>query len=280
MPRKRQSERVADSDAKKAKVETSTPPTKFDLKWEEIGEATSKGVKPLIVLDGSAAVHSAAVAGFDLDWTIIRTRSGKKFPQGPDDWEFLNDKVVPKLKELHDAGTKVVFFTNQSGIEKGHTDFKTVAKKIGNIIDAAGIPIQVFASSGYDHYRKPSTEMWKYMVGDAAGRPKNWKPNTSKDFSCGDKKFALNIGIQFYTPEEFFLGEEPCAKFEWMTIDPKVFYEKVKDEKAPDKLHADVSVVIETVKTLMCYIVLNIIVLKDACIVCHFSYRSRKWLSW
>ena len=258
MPRKRKSDRVADNDAKKAKAEASIPPTKFDLNWQEVGEATSKGVKPLITLDGPGAVHSASVAGFDIDWTIIKTSSGKKFGQGADDWLFLNDKVAPKLKELHDAGTKVVFFTNQGGVEKGHTDFKTITKKIGNIIDAVGIPIQVFASTGSDHYRKPSPEMWKYMadncnggvsidlsksmyIGDAAGRPKNWKSNTSKDFSCGDRKFALNVGIQFYTPEEFFLGEKPYADFEWRSINPKEFYDKVKDEKAPDKLHADVS---------------------------------------
>ena len=259
MPPKRKSNRVADSDAKKAKVEASVPPTKFDLKWQEVGEATSKGIRPLIILDGPGAVHSASVAGFDLDWTIIRTSSGKKFGQGADDWLFLNDEVVPKLKELHDAGTKVVFFTNQGGIEKGQTNFKTITKKIGSIIDAAGIPIQVFASTGAGHYRKPSPEMWKYMadncnggisidltkslyVGDAAGRPKNWKSNVSKDFSCGDRKFALNVGIQFYTPEEFFLGEEPYADFEWRSINPKEFYEKVKDKKAPDKLHSDVSI--------------------------------------
>ena len=258
MPRKRKSDRVADNDAKKAKAEASIPPTKFDLKWQEIGEATSKGVKPLITLDGPGAVHSASVAGFDIDWTIIKTSSGKKFGQGADDWLFLNDKVAPKLKELHDAGTKVVFFTNQGGIEKGHTDFKTVTKKIGNIIDAVGIPIQVFASTGSDHYRKPSPEMWKYMadncnggvsidlsksmyIGDAAGRPKNWKSNTSKDFSCGDRKFALNVGIEFYTPEEFFSGEKPYGDFEWRSMNPKEFYEKIKDEKAPDKLHANVS---------------------------------------
>ena len=258
MPR-RESDCVAGNDAKKAKADASIPPFKFDLKWQEVGEATSKGVKPLIILDGAGAVHSASVAAFDLDWTIVKTSSGEELGKGADDWLFLNDKVVPKLKELHDAGNKVVFFTNQGVIGKGITDVKIVTKKIGNIIDAVGIPIQVFISTGFDHYRKPSPEMWKYMadncnggisidlskslfVGDAAGRPENWKPNVSrKDFSCGDRKFALNVGIQFYTPEEFFLGEKPYADFEWRSINPKEFYDEVKDEKAPDKLHVDVS---------------------------------------
>ena len=257
MPPKRKSVRAAESEAKRVKAEESFPPTKFKLTWDQAGEATSKGIQPLLFLDGPDVVHSESVAGFDIDWTIIRTKSGKKFGQGAGDWLFLNDKVAPKLKELHDAGAKVVFFTNQGGIEKGNTNINTFCKKIGDIIDAAGVPIQVFASTGAGHFRKPSTAMWKFMeekynggikidpsksfyVGDAAGRPKNWKPNTSKDFSCGDRKFAVNLGVKFYTPEEFFLGEKPYANFDWLTLNPKEFYEKIKDEKPPERLHSDV----------------------------------------
>ena len=29
------------------------------------------------------------IAGFDMDYTIIKTKSGKKFPQNKDDWELL-----------------------------------------------------------------------------------------------------------------------------------------------------------------------------------------------
>lgn len=41
-------------------------------------------------------------------------------------------------------------------------------------------------------------------VGDAAGRPKCG--TRKKDFSDTDFKFALNLGINFYTPERFFLN--------------------------------------------------------------------------
>lgn len=50
-----------------------------------------------------------------------------------------------------------------------------------------------------------------FYVGDAAGR--------ESDFSCVDRKFAANIGIQFYTPEEYFLGETP-SKFSWGSFEP------------------------------------------------------------
>ena len=72
--------------------------------------------------------------------------------------------------------------------------------------------LQCFVSTGQNHYRKPSTTPWDHFadkcnggvkldlskckyVGDAAGRPKDWQPGKSKDFSCSDRMFAANIGI-------------------------------------------------------------------------------------
>lgn len=59
-----------------------------------------------------------------------------------------------------------------------------------------------------------------FYVGDAAGRAAGWKTKAKKDHSCGDRKFADNIGIRFYTPEEFFL-KESVSEFSWGDFDPK-----------------------------------------------------------
>lgn len=238
--------------AKKAKL-AEQPAFSQDLHWQKVGESDNH-TPLLIVLDGPGAAHSSTVAAFDIDGCIITTKSGRKFATDPSDWKFLFDCVPAKLKELHTKGTKVVFFTNQAGIEKKKTLVHELQTKFEDIINQLGIPVQVFIATGENHYRKPSAEMWRYMestcnggmkidkeksffVGDAAGRKKNWAPGKPKDFSCGDRMFAANIGVQFYTPEEFFLGHAP-VHFEWAAPNPAEFLKGINKESS-SQLHSE-----------------------------------------
>ncbi|KAK7072515.1 hypothetical protein SK128_018821 [Halocaridina rubra] len=164
---------------------------------------------------------SSKIAGYDMDGTLITTKSGKVFAQGPNDWKIIFPQVPGKLKELHDNGYKLIIFTNQAGIAAGKQTVPGIQKKIGAIIAELGVPFQAIVSTGKGPYRKPALGMWNFLlkeanqgididlhssmyVGDAAGRPAVAKKK--KDFSNGDRLFALNIGIPFFTPEEHFLG--------------------------------------------------------------------------
>jgi bifunctional polynucleotide phosphatase/kinase len=134
----------------------------------------------------------------------------------------------------------VVIFTNQGGLTL-HPDPKAKApkstknrvaafkQKCSAVLSQLGIPITLYAATGKDIYRKPRPGMWAEMkddydlaesdidrensvfVGDAGGRTADPKgPSAAaKDFSCSDRNLAHNIGINYQTPEEFFLGEEP-----------------------------------------------------------------------
>lgn len=53
------------------------------------------------------------IAAFDLDGTIIRTKSGQDFAKGATDWCQFNAKVFAKLEKFHKDGYRVVIFSNQ-----------------------------------------------------------------------------------------------------------------------------------------------------------------------
>ncbi|GFS01631.1 bifunctional polynucleotide phosphatase/kinase [Elysia marginata] len=236
--RKRKAAAETEQRAKRARGETDLG---HDLQWT--AEGTGQGGCPqLLCLTSNTLEGRSKIAGFDIDFTVIKTASGRKFAVGSNDWEFWDEKVPEKLQSLHNDGYRVVFFTNQAGIEKQKTTPEVFKTKVEAIISKLNIPVFVFASTGTNHFRKPYAAMWTFFkdhcnkgvkvddsksfyVGDAAGRAKNWAPNKPKDFSCSDRMFAANIGIKFETPEEFFLGEK-AASFDWGSLNPCAFLKK------------------------------------------------------
>lgn len=150
---------------------------------------------------------------FDLDCTLIKTKSGRVFPKDKNDWEFLYDKV-PEV--LNDKKYLNCIISNQSGLKNKEkiNDWKF---KINNICKNLNITY-VFASINHNKYRKPMCYSWYYIVhkikennikidkfikqkkiyyiGDACGR--------KNDFSDTDLKYAKNCDLKFRTPELFF----------------------------------------------------------------------------
>lgn len=145
------------------------------------------------------------IAAFDLDYTLIKPKSGRKFPKDKNDWKFLFDNIIDYLHSLKDYS--IILFTNQSRFNDN------IIEKIDNIIEKINLDIHVFISSGKDYYRKPMTGMWEELMsinpnidlnnsfycGDAAGR--------KNDFSASDYYFANNIGIKFILPEVLFKSD-------------------------------------------------------------------------
>lgn len=166
---------------------------------------------------------SSNIAAFDLDYTLIKPKSGNKFPKNKDDWKFINDKVKLYLNALNNNSYSIVIFTNQKGISKGELTISDFHEKIKKINDELGFELNIFISTKDDMYRKPMTGMWDFMikksevevdyknsfyVGDAAGRVYKKR----KDHSSDDLFFANNVNVHFFTPEKFFNEEDEKHK--------------------------------------------------------------------
>lgn len=174
------------------------------------------------------------LAIFDMDDTIIRTKSSKKFPLDKDDWQFWHKEVPKKLQKLYMDNYKIIIVTNQAGITKGKTNLNDIIEKFKNIKNKVNIPMDIYICSDNDNYRKPMTDVWDFILknnnlknydiidnadittiktvskktfycGDAVGR--------KGDFSATDRLFAENAGIRFYTPEEIFLEDFNKEKY-------------------------------------------------------------------
>jgi len=156
----------------------------------------------------------------DLDGTLIKTISGKTFPEDITDFRIqlpVLDKIVEKLPNLK----HFFIVTNQGGIGKFTTenDFQTKLFSIEHFCDMYfrdRIDTYYCSDSNYctaldkaNSSRKPNTGMLEelfndygigfkedcIMIGDASGKP--------EDFSDSDKKCAENFGIDYIDVRDF-----------------------------------------------------------------------------
>ncbi|KAJ8483437.1 hypothetical protein ONZ45_g14602 [Pleurotus djamor] len=153
---------------------------------------------------------STKVAAFDLDGTIIESNVRSNNTS----WKWWRNCVKDNLRDLVQQGYALVIISNQ-GIKKERLG--VWKEKVGLIAGALpDVPFRLFAATAKDGHRKPMPGMWtdlerifaesnvtidkdaSFFVGDAAGR--------KGDFAGTDRKWAMNVGIKFLTPEEHFLG--------------------------------------------------------------------------
>ena len=174
-------------------------------------------------------LENSTIAAFDLDYTLIKPKSGKKFPVDKNDWEWMYPNVPDKLKEYYENKYTIVIFTNQKKL-KNLDDF---IYKIQMIETNLSIPINIFISLENDNYRKPCTGMYdellnlttidmtkSFYCGDAAGR--------NSDFSNSDRLFAHNCNLKFILPEDCFLNHNFIL--DDLHIHPLTNYISTKDE--------------------------------------------------
>jgi DNA 3'-phosphatase len=148
----------------------------------------------------------------DLDSTLIRTVSGKMFPQSHTDWQWYNKHVMLTLRRHMDYGIFIV--TNQGGIEKGFVNETEFLSKISSIVESVqsitdnSVPVQGYYCPKMESYdRKP-------LPGMAFQAARDFNINLKDSIMVGDMEsdaeFAYNAGIgTFYHPDEFFVEFRP-----------------------------------------------------------------------
>ncbi|KAH0487067.1 MAG: uncharacterized protein KVP18_003758 [Porospora cf. gigantea A] len=203
------------------------------------------------------------LACFDMDGTLITTKSGLKWPSGPTDWKWLYPKIPAELARLTSEGCAVVVISNQGGVELGNTKLGWLKEKAEAIQTACGAPLLFCFATKFNCYRKPSPGIWDWIVGDmypdvnkkdcfyvgdAAGRK---RVKTRNDHSAGDRDLALNIGINFFTPEMFFEGKPNDVPSYCSAFDPRLLrlvaaeeMTRFWDEKLPKRAGLEVIVMV------------------------------------
>ena len=172
------------------------------------------------------------VAAFDLDGTIMKWVSEAPgfWPSRLEHFELWNAGLIKKLRQLYDDGYQLVIFTNQGGVQKAHngkraTLVKTIIDWLESIIErplCAVASTKSIKKSPNDSFHKPQPHMWtKVLATNTFAQGKGFDKvvptyDLSSSFFVGDsadeddsqggvdRKFAQNVGITFYTPDEYF----------------------------------------------------------------------------
>lgn len=160
------------------------------------------------------SLKNKRIAAFDLDDTIIKPSSDKKFSENENDWKLYDNSIFGKLLKLSLDGYQIVIVSNQKGISIGKVNIDMFKMKLEKIVNYLDLDITFFCSLNDNHYRKPRIGLWSLIDGDKsesfycgdAGGLKERTINGNyifKDFSDTDIKFAKNVGIKFIHRDEF-----------------------------------------------------------------------------
>ena len=118
------------------------------------------------------------MVAFDMDGTLITTKSGKTFAVNEHDWKLWDPSVKTVLQRLHAENKYLAIISNQSGVKEKKITKEALQSKVDSIIEALGVPMDFICAIEDDRFRKPRTGMWEFLC-----QARNATANTA---SAGD----------------------------------------------------------------------------------------------
>ncbi len=182
------------------------------------------------------------VAFFDLDYTLIKPKSGRKFPKDKDDYIYMFENVINILNKYINDKYMIFILSNQYGLlkDKNKQKLTDMIYKLNHIFKNIENKnsICIFLACGENYYRKPHSGAFdlyetfyetkinkknSFFCGDALGR--------KDDFSASDYYFALNCDLKCYSPETIF-ENDGSKKIEYNMNVKRKFLEEVISNKS------------------------------------------------
>lgn len=171
-----------------------------------------------IIPSSQPPVAGTKLALFDVDGTLIVSKSGRRWAADSADWVFLGD-VPARLKQFHDDGYLIAFVSNQSEWKLSDTPRAKFQSILSALHEANGwAPWCLIATAKVKEndrvYRKPGRGLYDalleavrftpsevIMCGDACGADDEYPPYR---WSGSDAEFAKVIGATFVRANDVF----------------------------------------------------------------------------
>nr|QGX02317.1 pnk [Mamestra configurata nucleopolyhedrovirus A] len=169
-------------------------------KWHVVDDS-------LYVYERRLPIVKPKIAAFDLDGTLIETKSGNIFPIDAHDWQWKYANVGHMLLQLLMDEYTIVIITNQLGVSTGKLKEKEMRTRIESVCELLAIPMIVMAATKADKYRKPCSGAMQYLL------TRQPNINVAESFFCGDNvcgtckndsDFAKACNMKFVYDHEFF----------------------------------------------------------------------------
>jgi D-glycero-D-manno-heptose 1,7-bisphosphate phosphatase len=147
---------------------------------------------------------------FDVDGTLVTTKSGETFRKTADDWQWLPGRIET-LQALHEQGVEIALATNQGGVAFGYMTARAIADELNQMAKEAPIsdievcfthPKATIAEYRYDRdRRKPGpgmlmTIMYDMQIGPIHTLMVGDRPE--------DEQAAQAAGVAFQWSDKFF----------------------------------------------------------------------------